>query len=70
MIMNDAMREYEVMKYEKLANEIDTYLKSHESISEGMYLSRKEYEMCSEALKNYSGKKGIKNAIIDWFTKR
>jgi len=69
MIMADAMREHEVMKYEKLANEIDQYLNSKESIYEGMYLSRREYEMCSEALKQYSNKKGLKNAIKNWFTK-
>lgn len=57
------------MKYKKLANDIDNYLNSKESISEGMYLSRKEYEMCSEALKNYEEKKGLKDAIINWFTK-
>lgn len=57
------------MKYKKLANDIDNYLNSKESISEGMYLSRKEYEMCSKALKKYEEKKGLKDAIINWFTK-
>lgn len=71
MITFDAMREHEIMnRYEKLANDIDKYLSSKESISSGMYLSRKEYEMCSEALKHYGNKKGFKDVIKDWFTKR
>lgn len=71
MITFDAMREHEIMnRYEKLANDIDKYLSSRESISSGMYLSRKEYEMCSEALRQYSTKKGLKDVIKDWFTKR
>lgn len=59
-----------MMRYEKLANDIDKYLESGESIASGMYLSRKEYEMCSEALRHYSESKGLKDAIIHWFTKR
>ena len=58
------------MKYRRLADNIDKYLASKESIASGMYLSRKEYEMCSKALKNYSNKKGFKDVIRDWFTKR
>ena len=71
MIMFDAMREYEIAeRYKKLANDIDKYLSSRDSLSEGMYLSKKEYEMCAEALRNYGKKKGMRDVIRDWFTKR
>ena len=71
MIVFDALREHELMDgYRKLANNIDDYLKSKDSISEGMYLSRKDYEMCSEALKHYSDNRSLKDVIINWFRKR
>lgn len=71
MITLDAIKEYELMsKYHKLADNIDKYLSSKESISEGMYLSRKEYKMCSEALRNYKRKRGLKDVVKEWFTKR
>ena len=66
----DALREHEIqMKYQKLADNIDKYLESRESMYNGMYLSRKEYEMCSEALREYGKKKGLKDVIKKWFTK-
>lgn len=71
MITMDALREHEIqMKYQRLADSIDKYLESRDSMYNGMYLSRKEYEMCSEALRQYSTKKGLKDVIKDWFTKR
>ncbi len=66
----DALREHEIqMKYKRLADNIDKYLESKDSLYNGMYLSRKEYEMCSEALRQYSTKKGFKDVIKKWFTK-
>ena len=48
----DALREHEIqLKYQRLADNIDKYLESKDSLYNGMYLSRKEYEMCSEALR-------------------
>lgn len=71
MITLDAIREHELMnRYKRLADDIDKYLNSKESISEGMYLSKKEYKMCSEALRSYIKKKGIKDVVKEWFTKR
>lgn len=71
MITFDAIREHELMnRYQKLADDIDKYLNSKESVAEGMYLSRKEYKMCSEALRNYSKKKGLKDVIKEWFATR
>lgn len=71
MIVFDALRERELIdRYQKLAYSIDDYLRSKDSISEGMYLSKKDYEMCSEALKHYSKhNRSLKNVIISWFTK-
>lgn len=67
----DALREHEIqMKYKKLADNIDKYLESKDSLYNGMYLSRKEYEMCSKALRQYSTKKGLKDVIKEWFTTR
>ena len=66
----DALREHEIqMKYKRLADNIDKYLESKDSLYNGMYLSRKEYEMCSKALRQYSTKKGFKDVIKKWFTK-
>ena len=71
MITLDAMKEQELInRYNRLANDIDKYLHSRDSISEGMYLTKDEYRMCVNALRNYTAKKVFKDVIIDWFTKR
>ena len=71
MITLDAMKEQELMnKYNRLADSINKYLNSRDSISEGMYLSKDEYKMCADALRNYTTKKGFLDVIRNWFTKR
>lgn len=70
MITLDALKEHELIdSYRRLADSIDKYLDSKDSISEGMYLSRNEYKMCSDALRHYNNKKGSKDVIKNWFTK-